>query len=431
MRLIGFLDYLQKIIFSILIFLLPSQLSLHLWPDWAHVFGIRVDYLSPTFYLTDFLILLLFISWFLERRLTKGKKAIVSSESPFKLVLVTGVIFFIVLNIFFAKTPPAAIYKWLKAGEYFLLVIYVARSKKLKFYGWIIKPLMFSLITFSLIAFVQFYLQHTIGGALYFLGERTFNSSTPGIALASILGKVYMRPYSTFSHPNSMAGFYLVGMLLLWGVKGSKKNEKLKTLALFFSVITLVITFSVGSWVAFGLVAIYFTVFEERRGLISKSVKMFFWTIVLVSLLSPFVSKSYLTQETGVTEKISKRLELAEAAGLIFSESPLVGVGLNNFVVALPEVGVKPAVSWWLQPVHNIFLLLLAETGLIGLIVFVIFLWKALVSTIEFSKDKKYITAAFLVILITGLVDHYWLTLQQNQLLFALVVGLSFRKKTF
>jgi len=42
---------------------MPTQLALHFWPSWAHVFGIRVDYLAPTLYLTDLLLIVLIITW--------------------------------------------------------------------------------------------------------------------------------------------------------------------------------------------------------------------------------------------------------------------------------------------------------------------------------------------------------------------------------
>ena len=99
---------------------------------------------------------------------------------------------------------------------------------------------------------------------------------------------------------------------------------------------------------------------------------------------------------------------------------------LNNFIVELPKTSMTPSVIWWLQPVHNIFLLVLAEGGLVGLLLFVTLFYKAFSSSLYLKRN--YLTIALIVIVVTGSVDHYWLTLQQNQLLFSIILGLSFRK---
>ena len=44
------------------------------------------------------------------------------------------------------------------------------------------------------------------------------------------------------------------------------------------------------------------------------------------------------------------------------------------------------------------------------------------------NKGISAFIMSFLVILLTGLMDHYWLTLQQTQLIFAIVIGASMFK---
>src|ERR1035437_7520739 len=52
---------ISKIFFYLLILFLPTQLGKHFWPNFSFVYGLRLDYLSPTIYLTDILILVIFI----------------------------------------------------------------------------------------------------------------------------------------------------------------------------------------------------------------------------------------------------------------------------------------------------------------------------------------------------------------------------------
>jgi len=59
---------------------------------------------------------------------------------------------------------------------------------------------------------------------------------------------------------------------------------------------------------------------------------------------------------------------------------------------------------------------------LMGLI---IFLWFLFLTFKKLSLKHYPLLMALSAILFLGLVDHYWLTLQQNQLLLTFVLGLS------
>ncbi len=57
---------IHKILFLILLAFLPVQLGRHFWPKWSYVMGLRIDYLSPTIYLTDILVFLILFLWLVE-----------------------------------------------------------------------------------------------------------------------------------------------------------------------------------------------------------------------------------------------------------------------------------------------------------------------------------------------------------------------------
>jgi len=130
----------------------------------------------------------------------------------------------------------------------------------------------------------------------------------------------------------------------------------------------------------------------------------------------------YFAPQFSTEEAISQRVELIKIATQMIRSSPLAGIGLNNFIVRLPEFWTVQSI-YWLQPVHNIFLLIAAEAGLVGLVVFLWFLF------LTFKKllitNNKQLLLLLSVVLILGLTDHYWLTLQQSQLLFTIILGLS------
>lgn len=114
-----------------------------------------------------------------------------------------------------------------------------------------------------------------------------------------------------------------------------------------------------------------------------------------------------------------KRGQLNLAAVGMIKSSPWFGVGLGNFLVKLPEFQ-KNNQIFWFQPVHNILLLLVSETGLLGLAGVV---W-GLRKKINWKSWSKLTWLILGVIGVSGMGDHYWLTLPQNMWLLTLVIAL-------
>jgi O-antigen ligase len=110
-----------------------------------------------------------------------------------------------------------------------------------------------------------------------------------------------------------------------------------------------------------------------------------------------------------------KRWELIKISGLMIKDNLLMGVGAGNFLIKLPEYLQKNGIVW-LQPVHNIFLLALSELGILGVVTMVFLIIKN--RLIRLGNKKWW----WLAILVTGMVDHYWLTLPQNSWLLALIM---------
>jgi len=191
-------------------------------------------------------------------------------------------------------------------------------------------------------------------------------------------------------------------------------------LALILGVIVLILSFSRVVWLVGLLVALWFMTYSIRKKgkeklLITFSILffcfLFFWF---------FGFRSF------ADESVSQRLQLIKVAILMIKDNPVSGVGLNNFVVRLPEYW-QSGQTRLLQPVHNIYLLILTETGLVGFLIFFWFL------VLTFKRLLHCYNVALLIalsaILVLGLFDHYWFTLQQNQLLATTVFGLAWGSK--
>lgn len=351
----------KEIIFIFLLIFFPSQLGFHFWPQWSFINGIRIDYFSPTLYMTDILLGLLFLF-----QIPSLKLKIPRNQIYFFPVIAICIL----LNVYFSLSPVVSIYKWLKILESGFLIWFVKTQKiNLK---WLTIPVFYE----ALLVFWQILNQGSAGGLWYLLGERFFNAGTPGIANTSINGQLFLRPYGTFPHPNVLGGWMAV-------VSSLVLNPKTKFLA-FISVL-----------MSLSRSAILSLVISNKKIL-----------VVALLVLLPFLLHS---------QSLTVRWQLTNVALQQFLKSPLVGTGLGTSPLYQWDSSLNYALSF--QPIHNIYLLVLSETGLLGFGLFLFLIFKSL-------KKSKLI----LPILFIGLFDHYFLTLQQGQLLFALVLGLTFRK---
>jgi len=349
---------IETLLLSLLIFLIPSQLAFHLWPSWSDMSGTKIDYLSPTLYLSDVLILIL------------GRNIKIKFTNHLFLFIL-----FSITNILFSTNPPLSVFRYGHLFIYFIFFSYMKQNSHI-FISLFKKlfPLVVSL--YSSIGIAQFVLQRHLGGLLYFLGERPLTFYLANIAKIHLpLLGLTIRSYSTFPHPNALAGFLLIS-LMLFGV------FKTKLRFYFLPALALITTFSRSAFVAL----IFSGLFK-------------FWSLLLLPL---FIF--------GSPESFSGRFVLIQNSILIFLKHPLFGIGLGNYSF-LSNLN--------FQPVHNIFLLLISELG----ILFCIFILCLLIKFLKSHVTSAYIPM-LLPVIITGSIDHYWITSHQNFLLLIILLFL-------
>jgi len=181
-----------------------------------------------------------------------------------------------------------------------------------------------------------------------------------------------------------------------------------------------------GAWIAAVLVLIVFLIEKFNKNTFRRVCVSIVLLVIVLSLLLPAASRR-LGPVLGHIEVVNQRLRLSQVSGEIIAKNPFSGLGNGNFILGLKESVGFPKESWWLQPVHNIFLLTFSELGFVGFIIFATVPLVGINKTI--LKNDKKLLAVILFIILTGSLDHYWLTLQQTQILFAIIIGLMFRKK--
>ncbi|HZJ18646.1 MAG TPA: O-antigen ligase family protein [Patescibacteria group bacterium] len=405
--------------FYLLILFLPTQVGKHFWLQSSFVYGLRIDYLSPTLYLTDILILIILIFFFLKRIKDGNIFKKINSKNA-KLIAITAVI--LLGSSIFAKNQHVSFYGLVKFLEFLFLSIFIVNT--IKSFKTIFIVLSFSVIYESVIAIAQFLSKGSLGGGLYFLGERTFTGQTPGIANASLGGELILRAYGTFSHPNVLAGFLVVIMsaILVKMLKEKNSQRIIYWLAMVLGTIALFLTLSRVAIIIW-FISLFLILLAKHK--LRKKTFWLFMT-VLFFLLSLFIFFPLFLRFTEISlsqASIHERILLMQIAFQMFIKNPIFGVGINNFIVMLPAI-TKIKSLYLLQPAHNIYFLILAETGILGFFGFILLIFYSIK---RISKVSPFFPS-IIIILFLGLFDHYFLTLQQGQLLLSIVLGFCWVK---
>lgn len=400
------LGKIKKILAGLFFFFLPTQLGYFFWPAWSYFWGIKIDFLSPVIFLTDLILLVLLLIWILER--FRQHRPSPSRLNKLWFWPVGGTIVLVIVNLLFSFSPALSGYRALKWLQLVFLIGYFSTN----FLPDLLIPLFFSLILTALLAWGQFLFQGSVQGVFWWVGERFFNSSTLGVAKMDLFGRLFVRPMATFSHPNSLAGFILVALIIFWFFRQflAKKLRVFFYFGLMVMLSVLVITFSGAVWLAGLLLGLVYLTkrFNDR-----------FIGPILASLLLVFFL--FLVYRLGLIEALSirERLLLAKNAGQLFIRRPILGWGLGNFISAQGQLAFSRSNFNFYQPVHNLVLLILAEAGLVGLAWICYWLVKW-----WFWVDN-YWHQLFSVIIFLGFFDHYWLTLQQNFLLLGVTMAIA------
>lgn len=382
---------MKKILLWLLVLLIPTQLGFHFWPDFSFVSGFRIDYLSPTIYLVDLIIAsFLLLSYPILKKL-----------KPNYIFLAL-----IILNTIFSNQPLLTLFFWAKLSIYLLLLIVLSKTVNLKKVAY--SPLLISTIFITSVQLTQLILQKSINGPLYFLGERLYNFYTPNIAKISLgsLG-VIIRPYSTFSHPNSLAGFLLISLVVLKSYPAKRYLNYIKA----FISLCVILTFS--KMAIFTLLILQINSQKIKNKIIQLGILIGFLPLLVV-----FTNLNYAPGDSFQT-----RAFMGYSTFEIVKDNFLTGTGLKAFISTLPQhLSPSHLNQSLLQPVHSLPLLLLAEIGVLGVLLLVLI-------TKPYKANSSFLTNILIVLALTGAVDHYWWTLPQNQLILILAFAISYQKK--
>ncbi len=139
-------------------------------------------------------------------------------------------------------------------------------------------------------------------------------------------------------------------------------------------------------------------------------------------------------------QPLEERLFLQRGYIAEISQNTLLGTGIGQSVLVMQDFSSEKLLSWQFQPAHNMYLILWAEIGLIGIMIFfttgVYFLKMFHVEqfltqspnvprgTKEFYWLIRILKGSMLYLLLISLFDHYLWDIESTRLLFWYIFGL-------
>jgi len=279
------------------------------------------------------------------------------------------------LSIVNARDPVLSSFLLLAFAKSFLGFLYVANHVKTREDLWLVaRCLVAGLILEGLIGCVQ----HVTGSPLGLdaLGEQRV------LIDLDVGGETVSRVMGTLGHPNDF-GKYLeavVPLALALTFAPVRMRTRLMSAGAFgLGAVVLVLTLSRGAWLSMAVacaVLVGWLLVHQRRSWVLPIGFMALTGLVIALCFTPLITARSLGGDSGTAES---RLPLMRVAWSIIRSHPILGVGLNNYTTVMQLYDPTPeGISFrYPKPVHNIYLYLAAETGLMGLVWFVWFVWAA------------------------------------------------------
>jgi hypothetical protein len=282
--------------------------------------------------------------------------------------------------------------------------------------------------------------QYISGGspASSVLGLAQRSAVEAGDAVMQMNGERTLRAYGSFPHPNIFGGYLAVGIVTLLHLANTVRRKYdmfwvyIGTLILL--VFGIVLTFSRSAWLGLALAAIVsvMVIYMKRTNLARKLVVPVAFIFIAASLFITFGTDLANIRPGSDTDfesrSIDERASQYEEFWGVFEGQWILGNGIGSY--ALMDSIVHPEKDWWIhQPIHNVFLLVLAEMGLLGALA--LLAWSSTIDKMNFARfPNREAIAAFAmgnVVLMILFFDHYIWSSWAGLALIAYVMALTVR----
>ncbi len=298
-----------------------------------------------------------------------------------------------------------------------------------------------SMCIHALIGLWQFFTQDTIAVTLCGLQYHDiWHGSTATISTET---QRWLRTYGGQAHPNIFGGLLLVALLhtaWLYLTHTTRKYYDYVFLLSAFVVLFagMLCTFSRSVWGAFcfvwvGMLLYLFVVYKKTHaakiGIFLTGVCIAVATLFYAFFPSLFIAREHATTRTH--NSFYDRAAYMHHAQELIAQHPFTGVGIGNYTnaVAIEHYFAQP--MWYYQPVHNVYMLILTETGIVGCILLCTFIMLCLRSFTPHIRTPAdlCLVACICALLIIALWDHWLWDAHVGVFVLCLLYGMFLRNQ--
>lgn len=382
----------------LLVFSIPIDISTHTTKWLADPQVLLEQYGAPSsgissvdIYLTDVVLIAILLPWLAD--LCRRRRSLYFPKTGYVFLLYLA--WALIVSLMEATSLYLSICQWIREILYFIFFVYVINN--------VVTPAQFRAVVLALFAglviesgAVITFFNLGIGTEFNFFNDLLYGANsraeTPLTVAESGAWKHVARSAGTFKHPSQAAYYFEYILPIVLGCLMAARRARDRILfgtVLGIGCVALLLTFSRSGILGFLVMsAVFFSVAWWSR-LISR--QMFeccaFVAVMFVALNTPLLI-GYLDTRPDAG---SFRWKLIKPSVDAFLERPIWGAGLNNSSavtegsrsIVLTPTGHS---NYQLTVVHNHYLIVLVDVGIVGFLLFFAFFWQTIVTALRHMR---------------------------------------------
>ena len=408
--------------------------------------GYKWQYGTICFYLSDAILIVLLLSGLYNLILKIKKNPPIKTSWRMAITAILGLfICYSFISVFWAIDKQLACYSAIKLATAIALV-FIILNAKINFKKILIIFILSAILQAGL-GIWQFSNQETFSNS--WLGMSSYEPSDVGVSVVqTIEHRRWLRSYGGFQHPNIFSGYLSIALLLAIGLylkiqKSEKDYQNLfynsfiliSIIILFIAILT---SFSRASWLGLGIGCasiFFFKLIKKDKNDLFSLFKIFL-IFILISGMFGFIFKEAFMTRLSINNRlelksITERIDYSLQAKNLIKDNLFFGVGIGNYTLANYHKINKEHPAWYFQPVHNTYILILAELGIIGATLFlallILLFYKSLKLLPNIFKNNNFTIIFFsclFSLFVIMLFDHWIWSSHFGILLFWLIFGI-------
>ena len=305
-------------------------------------------------------------------------------------------LFFCCVSVLAAPDFTLALFEVFALFQFFLMYLYVSNAVSSEAdILFVIRLVLIGLILEGVLSIAL------VSGwsGVKFLGLQTRLDQTGDLGLNRFGG--------TLGSPNDAAAYLVLALAVAMGIALTSLGRKYRWLgigALVSGFAALILTFSRGGWIAFVVSFAIIGVFAGR-GRISWKIPVLgaVFALAVALLLGSAIEQRLSKDDKGAAYS---RVPLMKIAVQMIEDHPLLGVGANNFPVAMQPYVTRGFLGEFIYTVHNKYLLIWSETGVGALVAFVWFLIATIRQGLHCWKRRNPLFSPLALAFTAGIAGH-------------------------